>query len=44
MGKSNQSMWDHEILYADLPSEDGELLIRTLREKPKIQTWRAVET
>jgi hypothetical protein len=46
MQNFHQSMWDYEILYADISSEDEPLLIKTFllkKNQKKKQTWRAVE-
>jgi hypothetical protein len=40
----DKSVWAHMILYADRSSNDEQLLVRPFFDKPKIRTWRAVET
>jgi hypothetical protein len=36
------STWEHENLYADIPSKDEKLLTNVFYEKPKFRMWRAV--
>jgi hypothetical protein len=41
--ESQQSTWDHQILCANRISNDGQLLIKQLFEKPNIRPRRAVD-